>query len=123
MTLADFQPIGDTGAMVTDNQAAAALANVAVYADRLAYEIATKAAARGPEYDDELAFAALKHIVELTSEAAVSYAKDIGDTLRHEGFKRRKQPAYHVMSAEQAGEVEGAVRLMALAGALPEVGQ
>lgn len=108
------------GAMLADNQAAAALANVAVYVDTMAAELDRKAAERGADEGDEFVVAYLAHIVELTAAAATEYAQPVGDSVRRAAFRAHLPAKYHVMSAQQALEVSGDMRAMALAGAIPD---
>lgn len=118
MSLDDFQPLPNE-AMLTDNQAAAALANVSMYAYAFAAEIHNKAVERGVELHEQYAIAALHHIVEVSGDAAVKYAKMVGDEVRQTAFEQGVPPVYHVMSREQALAVDGDMREMAFAGAVP----
>ena len=112
---------GDDGAMLTGNQAAAALANVTVYVEAFKNEIIAKAAARGLGDDDAYALAALEHISDITSHAAVHFAKPIHDAVREAAFQQGVEPVYHVMTVKEALAVDGEMRSMALCGAIPEV--
>jgi hypothetical protein len=111
----------DNGAMLTDNQAAAALANVAVYCDAFAVQVNNKAVERGLEADDMYVMAALSHITEVCAHAAVEYAANVGDTVRRNAFKSNLPAMYHIMNSEQALEIDGEIRAMALAGAVPTI--
>jgi len=116
-----FIDYGDDGAMLTGNQAAAALANITVYVEAFKNQIIVKAAERGLDGEDAYALAALDHISDITSHAAVHFAKPIHDAVREAAFRSGSEPVYHVMSAEEALAVDGEMRSMALCGAIPEV--
>jgi len=118
MNLAVFQELPN-GAMLADNQAAAALANVAMYAYAFAAEIQAKARDRGIERDDEYAIAALHHVADVCTSSAVAHAKMIGDEVRRTAFEQGVPPAYHVISRDQALAIDGDMRAMAFAGAVP----
>lgn len=111
-----------TGGTLTDNQAAAALGNVAVYAFAFAGQIQRKAAERGIDTDDMFAVAALQHISDVAAEASFKHARDLGNKVRQNAFQHGIPAMYHIMSVDQALEVDGEVRELAFAGAIPPSG-
>lgn len=111
-----------TGAMLTYSQAAAALANVAVYCHAFGMQLQQKAAERGITTDDLYAIAALEHISDITAAASANHAKRIGDEVRQQAFAENLPAMYHIMNVEQALEVQDVQREGALAGAIPVLG-
>lgn len=107
------------GAMLSYSQAAAALANVAMYTHAFSQQLHAKAVERGVEDSDMYAMAALSHITEITSAAAVKHAKRIGDDVRQTAFDQGVPAMYHVMNVEQALSVSHEMREAALCGAMP----
>jgi hypothetical protein len=109
----------DDGAMLTTNQAAAALANISVYCSAFAVELNRKARERGITDDDMYAMAALQHIVDISSHAAVKYADKVGATTRQHAFAQNLPAMWYVMNAQDALELKDDVREMVIAGAFP----